>query len=448
MFKNGSETLLDIYQKRSPRSHKAFERAKHIFPGGNTRAVIFYKPYPIYISKGHGCKIWDVEGHEILDFIGNYISLILGHSHPKIIEVVKSQLEYGTVFSSPTEYENILGEKIQERMPSIRSLRFTNSGSESTILAILAAKGFNGRKKIAKFEGAHHGTNEATMVSTSPSLKDLGTSVTPKPIPDGPHISDSVLKNTVVLPFNDKDETEKLILENRKELAAVIAEPILGSAGIIPARHEFISSLREVTARNDIPLIFDEVVTGFRVSRGGAQEYYGVKPDLTALGKNIGGGFPTAAVGGREDMMAQFDPIHTNGIFHSGSFNANPISMRAGIALMDELSSDLYRQLDNLGTNAVNSLRKLFSDEHIESKITRIASLFCVHFTSEEVTDYRSTLKENTEKQFNLFLGLLLNDVLISKRGIGCVSEPMTNREVDSLVHKTAQVLPYIKESS
>jgi len=448
MNKNDSKTLLDLYQKRSPRSHKAFERAKHIFPGGNTRAVVFHRPYPIYILKGQGCRIWDVDGHEILDFIGNYISLILGHSHPKIIEAVKSQLEYGTVFSSPTEYENIFGEKIQERMPSLRSLRFTNSGSESTILAILAAKGFTGRKKIAKFEGAHHGTNEATMVSTKPSLKDLGTSGTPKPIPDGPHISDAVLKNTVVLPFNNQDETEKLILENRKELAAVIVEPILGSAGIIPARYEFISSLREVTVRNDIPLIFDEVVTGFRVSRGGAQEYYGVKPDLTALGKNIGGGFPMAAVGGREDMMAQFDPTRTDGIFHSGSFNANPVCMRAGIALMDELSTDLYRQLDNLGASAVKGLRQLFSNENVESKITHIASLFCVHFTSEEVTDYRSTLKENVEKQFNLFLGLLLNDVMMAKRGIGCVSEPMTNREVDSLVNKTAQVLPYIKESS
>ncbi|MFQ6135203.1 MAG: aminotransferase class III-fold pyridoxal phosphate-dependent enzyme, partial [Nitrososphaerales archaeon] len=267
-----------------------------------------------------------------------------------------------------------------------------------------------------------------------------------KPIPDGPHIPNYILKNTVVLPFNSPEASERLILKHRRELAAVIVEPVLGSTGIIPAERRFISSLREVTEANDIPLIFDEVVTGFRVSRGGAQELYGVAPDLTALGKNLGGGLPAGAFGGREDLMAQFDPTRTPRISHSGSFNANPVSLRAGLALLGELTPDLYEKLDELGASVARSLRRVFEEEGVAVQVTRAASLFCVHFTSEDVVDYRSAVSEDAVRKFNFFLGLLLNDVMLAPRGLGCISAPMSRREVETLLQKTVETIRYLKE--
>lgn len=446
MSREASEILTRLYLKRNPRSREAFERAKHILPGGSTREVIFYPPYPLYVKKGEGCRIWDLDGHEIIDFLNNYLSLILGHAHPKIVEAVKEQVEYGTAYSSPTEYESRLGDAVRERMPSIRSIRFTNSGSEATTLAILAAKGYTGRRKIAKFEGAHHGTNEATMISTNPPLKGGGSLETPKPIPDGPHVSTHILENTVVLPFNKPEATERLILKYRRELAAVIVEPILGSAGIIPAEQEFIASLREITEKKDVPLIFDEVITGFRVSRGGAQEHYRVAADLTALGKNLGGGLPAGAFGGREDIMAQFDPARTPRIPHSGSFNANPMSLRAGLALLGELTPSLYGGLNELGVDVARGLKRVFEEEGIDVQVTQISSLFGVHFTSKPVIDYRSAMNEDAVRKFNFFLGLLLNDIMLAPRGLGCISAPMSRREVETLLQKTVAVMSYLKE--
>lgn len=445
MSNEASKTLIQLYLKRSPRSREAFERARRIIPGGNTREVIFYPPYPIYVAKGWGCRIQDIDGHEILDFLGNNLSLILGHAHPQIVKAVKSQVEDGTAYSSPTEYEYRFGETVQRLMPSIRSIRFTNSGSEATTLALLAAKGYTGRRMIAKFEGGHHGTNESTMVSTAPPPSEAGSVEAPKSIPDSPHIPDYVVKNTLVLPFNNPEASETLITRNRRDLAAVIIEPVLGSAGIIPAEHEFLSSLREVTDKNNIPLIFDEVITGFRLSKGGAQEHYNVTPDITALGKNLCGGLPGGALGGREDIMAQFDPTRTPRIHHSGSFNANPMSLRAGAALMAELTPQLYERLNSLGSDAVEGLTQVFEAEDIPATVTWAASLFCVHFTSEKIVDYRSVVREDAAKKFNFFLGLLLKDVMVAPKGWGCISSPMTELDVKTLLKKTVETIRYLK---
>ncbi len=446
MLQEASETLITQYLKSRPRSREAFEKARHFLPGGSTRDVIFFPPYPYYVKKGKGCRIWDIDGHEILDFLNNYMSLILGHAHPKIVDAVKNQVEQGTAFSSPTEEEFKLAEEVQERLHSIHRLRFTNSGSEATTLAILAAKGHTGRKKIAKFEGAHHGTNEATMVSTNPPLNLVGSAGEPKPVPDGPHVPQSVLENTVVLPFNNTTATERLISENRRELAAVIMEPVLGSTGIITSEKAFISRIREITELYDIPLIFDEVVTGFRISRGGAQEHYGVTPDLTALGKNLGGGLPVGAFGGRDDIMSQFDPERVTRISHSGSFNANPMSLKAGMAILSELTSSLYERLDELGLYLVTRLKRIFEEVKMEVQVTRAASLFGIHFTSASVVDYRSAMSEDSVRKFNFFLGLLLNGVMLAPRGLGCLSEPMGRGEVEEFLNKAAKTIRYLKE--
>ncbi len=446
MLSEASKTLEQLFKEKNKRSYNAFKRAQSILPGGSTREISFHKPYPIYIKKGNGCWIQDIDNHTILDFLNNYMSLILGHAHPKIVEAVKSQINNGTSFSAPTENEEQLGTTINKRMPSIKSIRFTNSGSEATSLSILAAKAFTGNKKIAKFEGAYHGTNENTMVSTNPKLVDTGTNEKPNPVPDGPHIQTNILENTIILPFNNQRACEKLLHHNREELAAIIVEPVLGSAGIIPPKQGFMQFLREITEKNDILLIFDEVVTGFRISRGGAQEKYNVKPDITALGKNIGAGFPLGAFGGREDIMVQFDPRRENRIPHSGSLNANPVSLKAGLALLEELTEDNYKKMSGLTTDVVRGLEKVFSEQNIDTKITQSGSLFGVHFTSEEVIDYRSTMREDRIRKSNFFLGLLLNGAMIAPKGLGCISTPISNREVNIFLQKVAETMIYIKE--
>jgi glutamate-1-semialdehyde 2,1-aminomutase len=446
MSQRDSETLIKIYRKRTPRSQRAFEEAKWILPGGSTREVIFYPPYPVYVTKGRGCHVWDLDGHEIIDFVNNFLALILGHAYPKIVAEIQSQAADGTAFSSPTEDEAKLGEAIQQRMPSVRRMRFTNSGSEATTLALLAARGFTGRQKIAKFEGAHHGTNEATMVSTTPPIQEAGDPAAPTPVPDGPHIPDSVLRNTVVLPFNNTEATERVVKRHRKDLAAVIVEPILGAAGIIPAGREFMSSLREVTEKNDIPLIFDEVVTGFRVARGGAQENYRVTPDLTAMGKNLGGGLPLGAFGGREDIMAQFEPTRSPRISHSGSLNANPLSARAALVLLDNLTPSLYERLNEFGGEVARGLRMIFGSSNLDAQVTQVASLFGVHFTEANVVDYRSATSEDAAHKYAFFLGILIKDVMISPRGIGCISAPMGRREVGALLEATVDSVDRLKE--
>jgi glutamate-1-semialdehyde 2,1-aminomutase len=445
MLEGVSETLLQQYLERTPLSREAFEQAKRILPGGCTRDVIFYPPYPVYVARGRGCRVWDIDGHEMLDFVNNFLALILGHAYPKIVDVIRSQVVDGIAFSSPTENEAKLGEAVRVRMPSVQRIRFTNSGSEATVLALLAAQGFTGRRKIAKFEGGHHGTNEATMVSTSPSLKDVGDPDAPTSIPDGPHVPDYVLRNTVVLPFNNAQACERLIKKYQQDLAAVIVEPILGGAGVIPAKPEFLSSLREVTESCDVPLIFDEVVTGFRVGRGGAQEYYGVTPDLTAMGKNLGGGLPLGAVGGREDMMAQFEPMRSPRIFHSGSLNANPLSLGAALTLLGELKPALYEQLAVLGKDVAQGLRLIFEQAKVAAQVTQISSLFGVHFTSKEVVDYRSAAGEDVVRKYNFFLSLLLKDIMLSSRGVGCVSAPMNRREVNRLLEAVVDSVKYLK---
>lgn len=440
-----SETLLKQYLERTPKSREAFERAKLILPGGSTREVIFHRPYPIYLDRSRGCHVWDLDGHMILDFVNNFLSLILGHAYPKIVEVICAQARNGTAYSSPTENEAKLGEAIRARMPSVQRIRFTNSGSEATILTLLATRGFTGRQKIAKFEGAHHGTNETTMVSTHPSLKEAGDPEAPTPVPDGPHISDHVLKNTIVLPFNNTEATERLVKLNRKELSAVIMEPILGGAGVIPAKPEFVSSLREVTEKYDIPLIFDEVITGFRVTKGGAQEYYGVTPDLTAMGKNLGGGLPIGAFGGREDIMAQFDPTRLPRIFHSGSLNANPLSTCAALTMLDDLTPSLYEQLAVLSRDAAHGLRLIFGQAGIDAQVTQVESLFGVHFTKEDIIDYRSVAKEDISRKYNFFLSLLLHDAMLSPRCVGCISSPMNSREIKVLLEAAIEVTGCLK---
>ncbi len=293
------------YASKTPRSRALHEEAVAVMPGGNSRTTTFFDPYPFYFQRGQGAHIWDADGVERLDFNNNYTSLVLGHAHGDVVKAVQGVAENGLSFPGPTEHEIRLAEAITRRMPSLESLRFTNSGTEATMNAVRLARAFTGRAKIAKFEGAFHGTHDWVMVSVSPDPKAAGNRKRPKPVAWSAGIPPAVLKHVVVLPWNDQEACAEILAKDGEQIAALIVDPILCNAGLISPAEGFLPWLREETQRRGIVLIFDEVIS-FRVAWGGAQERFGVRPDLTTLGKVIGGGLPVGAFGGRRDIMAYY----------------------------------------------------------------------------------------------------------------------------------------------
>jgi len=437
------------YLKRTPKSREIYERSKKLLAGGSTRAAVFFPPYPSYLVKGEGCWVYDADGNKILDLLNNYTALILGHAHPKVVAAVEAQLWKGTAYGAPTECEYKLAEAIRNRMPTIEKIRYVNSGTEATMMAILAAMQYTGREKIAKFEGAYHGTHPWALVSQKPPLDKVGKPEAPNRVPDAPGIPKSVVDEVLIMPFNNEAAVERIIKENKKDLAALITEPVMGAAGIIPPKEGFLRFLREITEENNMLLIFDEVITGFRVSSGGAQVLYGVEPDITVIGKIMGGGFPVGALGGRDDIMSQFDVTVEGGpaIPHSGTFNANPITLTAGLATLKELTSDKYEKLESFGSEAQRRLEGLFRDYNVEAKVTRVASLFNIHFTPNEVVDYRSAQSVNVVYKSMLFVGLLNRNVFIAPRLLGCISVPMTHGEIDEFIKKTEEITQIIAKT-
>ena len=295
-----------------------FERATASLPGGSTRTTVYTAPYPPYVAVGQGLRVRDVDGNEYRDFLGNYTSLILGHAHPAVVAAVEAQVRRGSAFAAPTETEVELAEEIRRRVPSIERLRFTSSGTEATMFAIRAARAHTGRPLIAKFERAYHGTHDAVMAGTA----------------GVPAVMDGLV---VELPWGDPDGVEAALRGREADLAAILIEPVQGAGGVRAAGTEFLAFLRDLADRTGALLIFDEIIS-FRVAPGGAQERFGVRPDLTTLGKIIGGGYPLAAFGGRADVMSVFDARRSGAISHGGTFNGSPVAAAAGLATLRELT--------------------------------------------------------------------------------------------------------------
>lgn len=437
---------MNAFLKRTSKSRALHMAAQRVLPGGNSRHAVYFKPYPIYVTQGKGCRIYDVDGNEYLDFLNNYTSLILGHAYPRIIAAVQAQLHLGSSFGAPTELEAQLAHLIRQRVPSIKQLRYTNSGSEATMNAIRAARAFTGKPKLAKIEGGYNGSHDSVQVSVHPPIQLAGAKTHPRSIPEAAGIPDGVVKDVLVLPFNDGPTAEQLIQDHAKELAAVIVEPILGAGGVIPPREDFLKVLREVTEQHDVLLIFDEIIT-FRVARGGAQERYHVRPDLTTLGKIIGGGFPVGALGGREDIMALFSPSRDPPILpHSGTFNGNPITLVAGITTLNELTPSVYEKLEAGGTRLRAHLTEVFEEVRVKARVTGVASLFNIHFTEQEIIDYRDAAMADKELALLLFLDLLNRGISLAPRGMGCLSTPMTETELDALVKTVKTALIGLRE--
>jgi len=429
------------YASKTSRSRALHEEAVAVMPGGNSRTTTFFDPYPFYFQRGQGAHIWDVDGTERVDFNNNYTSLVLGHATPDVVKAVQAAAESGLSFPGPTEHEIRLAEMLVRRVPSVESLRFTNSGTEATMNAVRLARAFTGRPKLAKFEGAFHGTHDWVMVSVSGDTKAWGNRRRPKPVAWSDGIPPAVLKHTVVLPWNDPEACEEILAKEASSIAAVIVDPFMCNAGLLPPIDGFLSKLREVTERHGILLILDEVIS-FRTAWGGAQERLGVRPDLTTFGKVIGGGLPVGAFGGRRDVMAYYDPRKGGArISQGGTFNANPVTMAAGVATLNALTPEAYTRLDVLGDRLRGGVTRLLGNMRRRAQVSGVGSLFWLHWTSETLTDYRSTKAKDVEMPLRVFMGMLNEGILVTPRGLGACSLAMGDEEVDRFVNALARVL-------
>jgi glutamate-1-semialdehyde 2,1-aminomutase len=345
---------------------------------------------------------------------------------------VVRQLAFGTVFGSPLELQSQLAAAICKRAPSLEMVRFCNSGTEATMSAVRAAKAFTGRNKVMKIEGGYHGSHDMAAISVAPSLEEAGPIEEPRSVPSTPGVFEGVVKDVVIAPFNHAEAAARIIDRHRSDLAAVIVEPVMGSAGMIPADAEYLQLLRSATQSCGALLIFDEVIT-FRLAYGGAQELYRINPDLTTLGKIIGGGFPVGAFGGRADIMSQFDP-RSGRMRQSGTFNGNAITMAAGLAALDALTRAEIDRINHFGDRLRQGLRVAIAAEGTAGQVTGIGSLTGVHFTNAEVRDYRSAARGAKEVLHFLHLFLLNHGIFAAPRGDFYLSTPMQERDIDAAI--------------
>jgi glutamate-1-semialdehyde 2,1-aminomutase len=401
--------LVAQYLARTPRSAAAFERATRSLPGGSTRTTIYSAPYPPFMARGAGIRTWDLDGNEYRDFLGNYTSLILGHAHPDVVAAVEAQVRRGSAFAAPTEAEVELAEVIRARLPSVERIRFTNSGTEATMFAIRAARAFTGRPLLAKLELAYHGTHDVAVAWT-------------------PGVPRQTSDTVVEIPWGDPGGVERALAGREGELAAIIIEPVQGAGGVRAAEPDFLRFLREYTTRVGALLIFDEVIA-FRIGPNGAQgRLGGIRPDLTTLGKIIGGGYPSGAFGGREDVMAQFDARRTGALVHGGTFNGNPVSAAAGLATLRYLTPERYADLERLGDRLRAALAAGIERAGLDARVGGIASIFQVFPGSSLVPP------DGLSPQAALFIGLLLDGFHLAPRGMGALATPTTDADVDDLV--------------
>ena len=409
-------SLIDDYVARTPRSRELFERATASLPGGSTRTTVYTAPYPPYVESGAGLRIRDVDGNEYRDFLGNYTSLILGHAHPAVVAAVETQVRRGSAFAAPTETEVELAEEIRGRVPSIERLRFTSSGTEATMFAIRAARAFTGRPLIARFDHSYHGTHDGVMTGT-----------------DGvPEVMSGLV---VDLPWGDPDGIEAALRGRERDVAAIIIEPVQGAGGVRTPEPGFLPFLRSFTERHGALLIFDEIIS-FRIAPGGAQERYGVRPDLTTLGKIIGGGYPLAAFGGRADVMEIFDARRPGAVSHGGTFNGSPVAAAAGLATLHELTPDVYGRLDALGERLRSGVAAAIDRNGLNARVSAVGSLFQV-FTGVGVTAFATGIAGGP----TLFLALLLEGFYLAPRGMGAIPAIATESDVDELAAAVGRAL-------
>lgn len=391
------------------KSQELFAEAQKYIPGGVNSPVRAFKSVglnPLFIAKAKGSKIYDVDGNEYIDYVASWGPMILGHASDEIKAAVKAALENGTSYGAPTELEVEMAKLVVEAMPSVEKVRMVSSGTEAVMSAIRLARGYTGRSKFIKFEGCYHGHSDALLVQAGSGVTTLG-------LPDSPGVTKGAAQDTINLPYNDLEAVDKAIREQYEDIAAVIIEPVAGNAGVIPPKEGFLEGLRKITKEYGILLIFDEVITGFRVSYGGAQAYYNVMPDLTTMGKIIGGGFPVGAFGGRAEIMDYIAPVGS--VYQAGTLSGNPIAMTAGITLLNILKDPkVYEELDRKGKMFADGLKEAAAEAGVNAQFNRVGSLSCMFFTDKPVYDYQSAKMSDTAKYAAYFKTMLEQGIYLA----------------------------------
>ena len=390
-----------------PSSKTLFTNAKKVIPSGVNSPVRYFEPYPFFTKKSDGAYIWDEDGNRYIDYCNGYGALLLGHRRKEILKAVTDQLKHGTLYCTPTSAEIELSKLICTNFPSIEKVRLVNTGAEATMTAIRLARGYTKKKKIIKFEGCYHGAHDSVLVKAGSGSAHNGISVS-----DG--VIDEVSKNTLVVQYNNAEDLESTIRKN-KDVAGVIVEPILANMGLILPEKNFLRDLRKITKQHGIPLIFDEVVTGFRVSSGGAQQHFGIKADITTLGKALGNGFTIAAVGGKKDIMDLLSP--GGKVYQASTFAGNPISVSAAISSLNtinKIKNNLYSKLERYNARFAQALDDIATDLKIPHQINFTSSMFQIFFTNKPVTDYVTSKKANAKKFQKMFKTLLKNGIFIA----------------------------------
>jgi len=407
------------YVKNTPTSGELWKQAFEMIPGGITANIKYFDPYPLFMKRARGSKVYDADGNEYIDYCLCLGPLVLGHGHSVVVKAIKKQLDEGgtTIFGTPHELEIKMANKIKSHVPCAEMLRFTNSGLEATLHAIRVARAYTKKKKIAKFEGHYHGAHDCVAVSVSPPLDLAGPDNAPRGVSNSAGLPDFILENTVVLPFNDSTAAERLIEKHRKELAAVIIEPV--ARGFLPPERDFLRNLRALTEENAIVLIFDEIMTGYRLGLGGAQEYFGVVPDMVALGKIIGGGLPVGVFAGKQEIMELTSPLGKklpyDHVFHSGTFNGCPVVLAAGLATIEVLEKPgTYDHVNWIAEEVKNCMNEVFEDNNVDGQAIGLTSMFqCVFTSQKEIRNYRDVARADAKKRVNFDLELINNGVYV-----------------------------------
>jgi glutamate-1-semialdehyde 2,1-aminomutase len=439
-----AEGIVSRFVERTQGSQDASRRAKGVLPGGDTRTTTYYQPHPAYMVRGKGCYVYDCDGNRYLDMLNNYTSLIHGHAHPPTVRAIQEQAARGTVLGSPCRIAVSHAEVLCQRVPGLDFVRYCNSGTEATLFALRAARAFTGRDAIIKMEGGYHGTHDYAEVSILPNLErnDL-----PRGHLSSRGVSASVLDEVFVVPVNNLDAVEKVLTEHGDDVAALIIEPLLGAGGGVVAQVDYLRGLRELADQYGFLLVFDEIRT-FRLDVGGLQRVHGIAPDITALGKIIGGGLPVGAFGGRAEIMRLFDPTQPGFVKHAGTFNGNSITMAAGLATLGDFGADAVTRLNGLGEKLKHRLNRVLDVTGVRAQVVGVGSLLSLHWQEKEGTtsrEVKAAARAAKDVPKFLHLEMLNRGMLCAPRLDFYLSTAMTGAQVDEAAHIFGGALDTLK---
>ena len=448
---DAANLITETFRQRTHGSGEWDARAKASMPGGDTRAASYYTPYPAYMTRGEGCFLYDYDENQYIDFLNNYTSLIHGHAHPATVSAIQEQAARGTVLGSAAEVTVEHAEMLCSRVPSFDSVRYCNSGTEATLLAMRAARAFTGKDIIIKMDGGYHGSHDYVQLNMQPDTTEEGL---PRPNLSSRGVPEATLAGMLVAPFNDLDALRDMLRARNDKIAGIILEPALGAGGGVEPEPGYLQGVRQLADEFDVLLIFDEIMT-FRQNVGGFQATIGVTPDLTSIAKFIGGGLPLAAFGGRKEIMAPFDPTHPMTIPHNGTFNGNNITMAAGLATMKEYEADQVARVNELGQRLRKGLNAAFQAAGVGIRAVGSGSIIRIHWSNGKIRDARDavTAQEKAKELPGLLhLEMMNRGIFSAPRCQYAISTPMSEKEVDVAVDVMGQslevVMPYVQEKT